>query len=338
MSASIVQNILNSFDTNSKKEWEVKASQDLKGGAIEDLSWQLNESILLSPYYTASDVPETDTAILKESNPDWQVGEHYEVTDYAASNKQLLNDLMHGLTAPYFSFNSTPSLEDLEALFEGVGLEHIACHFTSNDEKIYLNWLALLKKRAIQASAYFHLDAAHASSVKSIHINASAYYKGPENVHEEIKNSLLVGKAMLSQATDKQLLADQLQFTFLVDNAYLINIAKLRAFKLLWTFLIKELKLNVSLPFIKVKFAPEAYGEDEEDNLIKATSMAMSAVLGGANHLVVRPISSSHRSKRLARNIQLILKHESGLNKIADPAQGSYYIENLTHKLINYCK
>ncbi|MDA9951851.1 methylmalonyl-CoA mutase family protein [Chitinophagales bacterium] len=338
MAASIVQDILNSFDPNSKEEWKVKASQDLKGKSLEALSWQLNESILLSPYYTASDVPEMDTAILKESNPDWQVGEHYEITDYAASNKQILNDLMHGLTAPCFLFNSTPSLEDLEALFEGIGLEHIDCHFTSNDSGTYINWLALLKKRGIQASAYFYLDAALTSSVKSIHINASAYYKGPENVHEEIKNSLLVASAMLSQASDKQLLADQLQFTFLVDNAYLINIAKLRAFKLLWVFLMKELNLNVSLPFIKVNFAPEAYGKDEEDNLIKATSMAMSAVLGGANHLVVRPISSTLRSKRLARNIQLILKHESGLNKVVDPAQGSYYIESLTHKLVNYCK
>ncbi|MCD8528804.1 MAG: methylmalonyl-CoA mutase family protein [Chitinophagales bacterium] len=119
-------------------------------------------------------------------------------------------------------------------------------------------------------------------------------------------------------------------FTFYEDKSYLLSIAKLRAFKLAYTQLFK----TNELPFVLVEFAPEAYGNDAQDNLINATTMAMSAVLGGANCLIVKPTQNNEDGKRLARNIQLILKHESGLHQIADPANGSFYIESLTRKLI----
>ncbi len=337
MAAAIIQDILSTFKANSKEEWEAKALTDLKGKSIEDISWQLNEAITLSPYYSASDNPQSDTSALKKHNPDWQVGEHYEVSDYKASNELILHDLMHGLTAPSFSFKNTPSVEDLNTLFKEVGLEHIHTHFNSEDGELYLNWMELVKARGIKAAAYFQLESPIAVLSKSVHIDASSQYKGEAAIHEELKNTLLLVKGMLNQAADAHLLAKQMQFTFFVDNAYLVNIAKIRAFKLLWLNLMKELGLSVMLPFISVQFAPDAYGEDEQDNLIKATSMAMSAVLGGADHLIVRPTSNTSRAKRLARNVQLILKNESGLNQVADPAQGSYYIESLTNKLVNYC-
>lgn len=337
MANAIIQDILGNFKPSSKEEWEAKALNDLKGKALEDISWKLNEEITLSPYYSSSDLPQMDTRMLKNSDPDWQIGEHYEVSDYKATNKQFLTDLMHGLNAPCFSFFKTPSLADFKILFDGVGIEHIHTYFTSNDGEVYLLWQSLLEERQVKAKAYFQLEGPVAALEKSVHINASAYYKGVSQVHEELKNTLLVAKAMLMSAADAQLLARQIQFTFFVDNVYLINIAKIRAFKLLWLNLLSELNLSQELPFIKVEFAPQAYGDDEQDNLIKATSMAMSAVLGGANHLTVRPTSETKRARRLARNIQLILKHESGLHKVTDPAKGSFYIESLTSKLVNYC-
>lgn len=338
MSTAIIKDILSNFKGSSKKDWETKALSDLKGKSLTDISWNLNEAITLSPYYAASDTTTLNTEILKSNDPDWQIAEAYEVSDYKACNEQLLKDLMHGLNAPIFSFIKTPSLKDLETLLNGIGVEHIHTHFNAVDGEVYLTWLAFLKNRRLEAPAYFNLDTPLANLNKSIHINAASYYKGEAAIHDEIKNTLLVAEAMLSAASDAQLLANQLQFTFLVDNAYLLNIAKLRAFKLLWIDLMKSLNLEAKLPFVKVQFAPEAYSSDEQDNLIKATSMAMSAVLGGANHLLVRPTSATASAKRLARNIQLILKNESGLNQIADPAQGSYYIENLTNKLVNYCR
>jgi methylmalonyl-CoA mutase len=77
---------------------------------------------------------------------------------------------------------------------------------------------------------------------------------------------------------------------------------------------------------------------DSYTNMLRSTTEAMSASIGGCNSIVVLPFdhvfkSSTDFSRRMARNQQLILKEESYLNKVADMAAGSYYIENTTTTL-----
>lgn len=337
MSKSISQEILNAFPSVSKQDWEAKAAKDLRGKALDELNWEISEEIKQSPYYTAEDLTTIDTSELKHHQADWQIGELYEVSDAKASNKRLLADLMHGLNAPVLKFSKTLSAEELATLFKDVGLEYIYTHFSAMSDEQLANVQAFLDKRDGDANVYFESNKPLVAK-KSLVVDAQKLYNGTAHTGDELKAALAEAKALLNNANDAANLASQMQFKFFVDNAYLLNVAKIRAFKLLYMQLLEELTLPKALPFIKVEFAPSAYGEDEQDNLIRATSMAMSAVLGGANHLIVRPTSETDRAKRLARNIQLILKHESGLHKVADPAAGSYYIENLTAQLFNYCK
>jgi len=336
MAEDILKEIFQNFKENSKAEWIQQATEDLKDKSISDIDWKLNEAITQAAYYTASDLPALNHSILKEYNPDWQIGEHYFVANYKASNAQLLQDLMHGLNAPVLSFKNSPSLEDFKILFNGIGLEYIFVHFDCSENQVLLSWQELLEETK-NTSAYFRLDKTSTAVEKSEHLDARKFYTHTAGIHEEVKQSIQAVKAILLSSDDKQSAADQIHFSFFVDNSYLASIAKLRAFKLLWVALMKANHLSEKLPFISVEFAPSAYGIDEQDNLINATSMAMSAVIGGANHLIVRPTNETTTAKRLARNIQLILKDESGLHKVADPAQGSYYIESLTSKLVNYC-
>lgn len=338
MAADILKEIYQDFKENSKEDWIQQASKDLKDKSISDMDWQLNADITQAAYYAASDLPSLNSAILKTHQPDWQIGERYHVVDYKATNAQILSDLMHGLNAPVLSFEHSPSLEDFKILFKEVGLAYIFVHFDTTDNQVYLAWQALLEEQqATHTNAFFRLETDLDNVAKSEHIDATNFYTNTMGIHEELKKSIQAVKAVLLSADDKQSVIDQLHFSFFVDKSYLASIAKLRAFKILWVQLMKANNLSEKLPFISVEFAPSAYGSDEQDNLINATSMAMSAVIGGANHLIVRPTSETPTAKRLARNIQLILKHESGLNKVADPAQGSYYIENLTLKLFTYC-
>ena len=77
---------------------------------------------------------------------------------------------------------------------------------------------------------------------------------------------------------------------------------------------------------------------DEENNLLRTTTEAMSAVLGGADSVCLFPFNdltkqASNSGMRYARNIQHLLKSESFLHQTIDPAGGSYYIENLTKEL-----
>jgi methylmalonyl-CoA mutase len=78
---------------------------------------------------------------------------------------------------------------------------------------------------------------------------------------------------------------------------------------------------------------------DPHVNMLRGTTEAMSAILGGTDSLTVLPFDrpaggTDQLSRRIARNIQIILREESYLDKVIDPSAGSYYIENLTDTLI----
>ncbi len=80
---------------------------------------------------------------------------------------------------------------------------------------------------------------------------------------------------------------------------------------------------------------------DAHVNMLRLTAEGMAAVLGGCNSLLVKPFDAAFRepdefSERIARNTQAILKEEAYLDKVADPAAGSYYIESLTHSLVEH--
>ena len=73
-------------------------------------------------------------------------------------------------------------------------------------------------------------------------------------------------------------------------------------------------------------------------NMLRGTTEAMSAAIAGVHSLEVTPFNASFAepdefSKRIARNVELLLKHESHFDQVVDPAGGSYYIENLTQSI-----
>jgi methylmalonyl-CoA mutase len=76
---------------------------------------------------------------------------------------------------------------------------------------------------------------------------------------------------------------------------------------------------------------------DAHTNMIRQTYEALSAVLGGANVLWVKPLdeeNASTRERRVARNVSVLLKEEAYLDKVQDPAAGSYFLENLVSDLV----
>jgi methylmalonyl-CoA mutase len=74
-------------------------------------------------------------------------------------------------------------------------------------------------------------------------------------------------------------------------------------------------------------------------NILRLTTEAMAAILGGCNSLLIKPYDAWYKepgsfSERISRNIQIILKEESYFDRVVDPAAGSYYIESLTDALM----
>ncbi|MCC6972277.1 MAG: hypothetical protein IT434_18845, partial [Phycisphaerales bacterium] len=136
--------------------------------------------------------------------------------------------------------------------------------------------------------------------------------------------------------------ARQIGFSVRIGPDYFLEIARLRALQVLWYNLLKAWGAPPTQPAISVEYDPAAYTDEVYANMVRATTMAMSAVFGGADHITVLPYDEGREqlsgrsaafARRIARNVQHLLKMESYLDTGADPAAGSYYIEQLTSKL-----
>ncbi len=163
------------------------------------------------------------------------------------------------------------------------------------------------------------------------------------SIVEEMGFCLAIGSEYLSRLIDSGLslknITGHIQFNFGVGSNYFMEIAKLRAARLLWARIVEAYD-----PEDKQSGKTYIHSEtslwnktiyDPYTNILRATTESMSAILGGTNSLTVNPFDCIYRkptefSERIARNIQHIIKEESYFDKVVDPSAGSYYIENLT--------
>ncbi|MFC1733353.1 methylmalonyl-CoA mutase family protein, partial [candidate division KSB1 bacterium] len=134
-------------------------------------------------------------------------------------------------------------------------------------------------------------------------------------------------------------IASSMQFVFAVSANYFLEIAKLRAARILWAKIVEQYNPSEGCSMKMLIHATSSIWNktvyDPYVNMLRNTTEAMSAAIGGADSITVLPIDSVYKQSdeftiRNARNTQLLLKEESYLNKIVDPAAGSYYIETLT--------
>jgi methylmalonyl-CoA mutase len=129
-------------------------------------------------------------------------------------------------------------------------------------------------------------------------------------------------------------------FTMGIGPNFFMEIAKLRALRLLWTRIIESFdKNNSSGGRVFITSRPCSWNKTKYDphtNILRYTSEILSAALGGADAISTLPFDEpldqrSAMAERISRNAQVLLKEESYLDRICDPSGGSYYIENLTH-------
>jgi methylmalonyl-CoA mutase len=121
---------------------------------------------------------------------------------------------------------------------------------------------------------------------------------------------------------------------------YFPEIAKFRAIRRLWRNLLGAYGVKEEIPlYIHAETSPQNKTvTDSHNNTLRATTEAMSAVLGGVDSLSIAPYDAGYQkpndfSLRIARNIHHIVRDEAHLNKAADPSAGSYYIEQLTDQI-----
>ncbi|MGF1607849.1 MAG: methylmalonyl-CoA mutase family protein, partial [Kiloniellales bacterium] len=137
--------------------------------------------------------------------------------------------------------------------------------------------------------------------------------------------------------------APRLSFFFAIGMNFFMEVAKLRAARLLWAKLIEpfEPKNPMSLA-LRTHCQTSGVSLTEQDpynNVVRTAIEALAAALGGTQSLHTNSFDEAvalptNFSSRIARNTQLILQHETGITKVIDPLAGSYYVEALTASLV----
>lgn len=179
---------------------------------------------------------------------------------------------------------------------------------------------------------------------RTIHLNASHFNNAGADIVQELAFSMSMAGEYIAQLTDRGLkaamVASKIRFSYGIGSTYFSEIAKLRAARLLWSALQKGFNISESETVkMEIHCVTSEWNKTVYDpfvNMLRTQTEAMSAILGGTDSLTVEPFDIAFRkpgefSERIARNQQLILKEEAYFDKVADPAAGSYYIENITH-------
>ncbi|MDJ0367241.1 methylmalonyl-CoA mutase family protein [Hymenobacter sp. H14-R3] len=179
-------------------------------------------------------------------------------------------------------------------------------------------------------------------------VNGTYFGNRGATLTQQLAFSLSTAAAMLAQLPDEATgltvaeVARHLHLDFAVGPSYFPEMARLRAARRLWATLLHAFGLPAqgaaTLPIHATTSTWTQTTLDPHTNLLRHTTEAMSAVLGGADSIQVAPFDCLFQavnefSARLARNLPIILRDEAHLDWVADPAAGSYFVETLTDDL-----
>ena len=175
-------------------------------------------------------------------------------------------------------------------------------------------------------------------AVDSVMLNSAGAY-----IFQELGYALAWGAEWMTKLTDAGLSADEvakrIKFNMGVSSNYFMELAKFRAARMLWAQIVEQYKPECKCACKMVCHASTSLFNqsiyDAHVNLLRSQTEAMSAALAGVDSITVVPFDTPYKtpdafSERIARNQQFLLKEESHLDKVVDPAGGSYYVETLT--------
>ena len=311
---------------------------------------------------------------------EWLIRQDIIVNDVIEANKKALEILGKGVTSVGFVIGKKAELNALyiEKLLNGITLPAIEINFVCGKRAVEIVPLFIdyLKKKGYEPSSVngsVSLDIlghlankgqfcfgdnqtaiAEISKImqalksypnfKAITIHGSYFANAGSSIVQSLAFALAMGADYLTWLTDAGLSAEnvvqKLKFNFAISSSYFMEIAKLRAARLLWAKIVESydsnLKVSMNIHAETAKWNMTTY--DPHVNLLRATTEAMSAALGVVDSMTITPFDITFEkptdiAERLARNTQIILQEESYFNKIVDPSAGSYYVENLTDSI-----
>ena len=311
------------------------------------------------------------------SSNQWRVHQTITVTKPEEANKEALHLLNTGVDSLGFELCEQLDAAQLDALLREIHLPAVAVVFSGkiNPETVDLVIAKLEKdqiahddvriafefdplvaelasKGMINAESAMKVLAAMIEKtaaykhIRLVNISADVFGNSGSTIVEELAFALAAGNDYLARLSEAGLEAERaahhLRFTMSISSNYFMEIAKIRAARMLWANIVKayapknECACKMMIHAETTRWNQTVY--DPYVNMLRGTTEAMSAAIAGVHSLEVTPFNRSFEepnefSKRIARNVELLLKHEAHFDQVTDPAGGSYYVENLTQSI-----
>ncbi|PCJ27429.1 MAG: hypothetical protein COA97_03950 [Flavobacteriales bacterium] len=349
--------LFEAFDKISHQGWLDKITLDLKGKNFQEtLVWNSDEGIAVQPFYNSG--PKNYTP-LKKINA-WKIRETITIQSIKDANFKALLALKGGANSLLF-VGSIKDQNEMDILLKNIQTEIIEIHYY-NSSPIHTCQLITMQRGSISYDYLGeHLISEEwndtkekdieelakitnsTTNIKTITVNGNFYTNNGYSIIQEIAFSLTQAVEYFSLLTDKGIeakkIASKIQFTFGIGTNYFFEIAKIRAIRVLWDFILDQYNVSDKGMVIHSETSTTETGEDKNYNILRNTTKAMSAIIGGCDSLTVLPHDNStlkiNFANRIARNIQHILKEEAFFDKVNNPADGAYYIEQLTDEMVN---
>lgn len=364
----------NRFPPADKAAWRAQVQKDLKDPLAPDsLRWSTPEGFTLEPYYTAEDLnelPLSTIQVAQKTVPGWLNAPERPIADPKADNQRLRNDLARGADALVLVLNDALSEVSLAHLLAGIKLSDTPVFFRLGGS--LTAFVQVLKTiapyqlkggllndpiaRYLQTGESFDeslrqvaaitRSTANSPQFRTICADGTVFHNAGATATQEL--ALLLGSLteQYDALTEAGLTVEELMpktlLSVSVGTSYFVEIAKLRALPVLWQRFLSAYRPDAQPPgpFIHARTSTfYSAAISPYTNLIRVTTEAMAAVIGGCDALTVvsynagLEASESDFSDRIARNVSVLLTEESYIDKVADPSAGSYYIESLTHEL-----
>jgi methylmalonyl-CoA mutase len=320
---------------------------------------------------------------VKNDQNDWIIRQDIYSKDIVEANSIALDAISRGAGAVGLNVQEITTHKMMQRLLKGIDITKTGVNFFSSRSypltlELFLYEITHrgLENKKIQGSLNFdvisylllhgefylsqqsNMDEAeyivktikkHIPGFHAVTVGGHLFQNAGATLIQELAFSLASGNEYLSELTSKGIptdnVAESIRFSLGIGSNYFMEIAKLRAARLLWTAIVGEYqpeKSESSKMFIHsttTLWNKTLY--DPYVNLLRTTTEGMSAAIGNTDSMSILPFDIPYKdeseiSRRIARNQQLILKEEAYLDKIVDPAAGSYYIESLTDSIATH--
>jgi methylmalonyl-CoA mutase len=357
------ESFLAEFPAVSTEAWEQAIHEDLKDADYaEKLIWQTAEEIDVKPYYRAEDLAglafveaapgEFPYVRGRRSTGGWRIREEVDTVDPEEANAIARSAVAAGAEEIAFCRAAIKNSSDLGILLANLG--EIPVHFENVDYRIVD---LLIERRARRQSgailsagldwttdvdASAGLVAKTPSTLVPFTIGVEHLQDSGATAVDEVSYALASGVDFLAEMRERDLgpdrVADAVSFAFAMGPDFYLQVVKLRAFRMVWAQAVQAFGGTRERAKARIDARTSRWNRtlyDPHVNMLRGTTEAIAAILGGADSLYVAPFDACYKtpdefSRRLARNTQLILKQEAFLARVADAGGGSYYLERLT--------